>query len=97
MDGEARARSDPGVQRRREMLGVWTKTCTFCGAAGTKGFRIPDRLSSFVCKACYEAWEAAGRTCAACETSVKGSQEVGAFLERRTLGHADCGGLKLFP
>ena len=79
------------------MLGFWKKTCTFCGAVATKGFRIPDRMDSFICKACYETWEAAGRKCVACDTSVRGIQEVGAFFEKRTLGHTDCGGLKLFP
>jgi hypothetical protein len=79
------------------MLGFWTKTCTLCGAAAKKGFRTPERLNGFVCKACYESWEAAGRRCVACDTSVRGIQGVGAFFERQALGHADCGGLKLFP
>jgi hypothetical protein len=79
------------------VLGVWRKTCTFCGMTGTKGFRIRDRLNSFICRACYEAWDVAGRKCTACDTSVRGIQEVGAFFEQRALGHADCGGLKLFP
>ena len=44
------------------MLGIFKKTCTFCGGAGSKGFRIPDRLNAFVCKGCYERWEGTGRT-----------------------------------
>jgi hypothetical protein len=31
-----------------------------------------------------------------CGTPVSGVQEVGAFVEQRMLGHADCGGLRLF-
>jgi hypothetical protein len=83
--------------RKAAMLGIWKKRCTLCGAVATKGFRAPDRLNGFVCKSCYERWESDGRKCAACETSVRGVQEVGAFFEQRALGHADCGALKLFP
>ena len=79
------------------MLGFFKKTCTFCGGAATKGFRVPDRQHGFVCRGCYERWEGTGRKCSACETPVRGVQEVGAFFDQRALGHADCGGLRLFP
>jgi hypothetical protein len=68
----------------------------FCGSAAAKGFRVPDRLKGFGCWDCYQGWVSAGRACTACPTSVSGIQEVGAFVEERTLGHADCGGLRLF-
>jgi len=78
------------------MFTIFKKTCRLCGTAAAKGFRVPDRINGFVCRACYEQWEAAGRTCSACATPVRGVQEVGAFFDERALGHADCGGLKLF-
>ena len=80
------------------MFGFGTKTCQICGSNGRvkNGFRVPDRLGAFVCAACYQAWERGGRTCAECQSSVRGPQEVGAFVDRRTLGHVDCGGLKMF-
>jgi tRNA(Ile2) C34 agmatinyltransferase TiaS len=78
------------------MFGLFRKSCAFCGGAASKGFRVPDLTKGFVCEACYRHWESAGRRCNACQTSVNGMQEVGAFVEQRTLGHADCGGLRLF-
>jgi hypothetical protein len=53
-------------------------------------------MKGFVCGDCYQRWVSTGRKCTACETPVTGAQEVGAFVEQRTLGHADCGGLRLF-
>jgi hypothetical protein len=78
------------------MLGLFKKTCMFCDGTAAKGFRVPDRKKGFVCGDCYQRWLSAGRKCTACETPVTGAQEVGAFVEQRTLGHADCGGLRLF-
>ncbi|HEV8586002.1 MAG TPA: hypothetical protein VGT02_13630 [Methylomirabilota bacterium] len=57
---------------------------------------MPDRLEGFICGACYTAWDRTGRACAECGTPVRGAQEAGIFLERRALGHADCGALKIF-
>jgi hypothetical protein len=53
-------------------------------------------MKGFVCEECYQRWAGAGRKCTACATPVSGMQEVGAFVEQRTLGHADCGGLRRF-
>ncbi|MBI1735494.1 MAG: hypothetical protein HYR51_10000 [Candidatus Rokubacteria bacterium] len=73
------------------------KPCAFCGQRVSKShaWRAPDRSDGLVCSACYARWEADGRACAECQTAVRHSQEVGAFFERRALGHADCGALKL--
>ena len=80
------------------MLGFRRRQCTFCGARvpAKQVFRAPDRLGAFVCWKCVEQWEASGRPCAGCHGPVRGPQEIGAFFEQRTLGHADCGGLRLF-
>lgn len=80
------------------MLGFGRKTCSFCGArVSTKHmWRAPDRANGFVCRSCYERWARAGKPCGRCRNAVGGLQEVGAFFDRRTLGHADCGGLRLF-
>ena len=78
------------------MLTLFNKTCLFCNGVATKGLRVPGRLKGFVCGECYQHWVSTGRKCAACGTPVNGMQEVGAFIEQRLLGHADCGGLRLF-
>jgi hypothetical protein len=79
------------------MLGFWRKSSAFCGATAKKRFRTPDRVNGFVCRACFERWNGDGRRCVACGSPVNGTQEVGAFYDQRSLGHADCGGLKLLP
>lgn len=80
------------------MFGFGKKTCAFCSAQvpAKQTLRVPDRSTGVVCRACYEQWERAGRTCAQCQTPVRGMQEVGAFFETSSLGHADCGGVMLF-
>lgn len=80
------------------MFGFGKKTCGFCGSQvpGRDAFRAPDRSGAFVCSTCHEMWDRGGRTCVQCQTRVQGAQEIGAFFDRRALGHADCGGLKLF-
>jgi hypothetical protein len=78
------------------MLALFKKTCMFCNGVAAKGFRVPDRLKGFVCGQCHQRWVSTGRKCAICGTPVSGVQEVGAFVEQRMLGHADCGGLRLF-
>lgn len=80
------------------MFGFLRRQCTFCGARvpAKQAFRVPDRLGAFVCRICVEQWEAAGRPCVGCHGAVSGPQEIGAFFEQRALGHADCGGLRLF-
>jgi hypothetical protein len=80
------------------MLFFTKKTCQICRSTARMrgGFRVPDRLDAFICNACYQAWERAGRTCAECHDPVRGPHEIGAFVDRRVLGHADCGALKMF-
>jgi hypothetical protein len=80
------------------MFGFGKRKCTLCGnrVAAKQVFRAPDRLEAFVCRNCFERWEAAGRRCGGCHGAVAGPQDIGAFFEQRTLGHADCGGLRLF-
>jgi hypothetical protein len=80
------------------MFGFGKRQCTLCESRvpAREAFRAPDRVNGVVCRACFERWESAGRRCAECQTAVAGPQEVGAFFERRSLGHADCGGVRLF-
>lgn len=76
----------------------WTKvSCAICAALAPRNRIVRTRGEPHVviCRTCYEAWTAAGRLCAGCQTPVRGAQEVGVFLERRELGHADCGGVML--
>lgn len=72
----------------------WMKMrCAMCAALVPRNRVMHTRGEPHVaiCRACYEGWTAAGRLCAGCQTPVRGAQEVGVFLERRDLGHADCG------
>jgi len=80
------------------MFGLGKKICAFCGqpVPAKRALRAPDRTNGFVCRTCYEQWERSGRTCVECRTRVVGMQDVGAFFEQRALGHADCGGARLF-
>lgn len=80
------------------MFGLGKKICAFCGqpVPAKQALRAPDRANGFVCRTCYEQWERSGRTCVECRTRVVGVQDVGAFFEQRALGHADCGGARLF-
>jgi predicted amidophosphoribosyltransferase len=79
------------------MFGLFKRPCAFCAAPTPrrKAWRAPDR-KGVVCQACFERWERAGRRCPQCQTKVAGPQEIGAFFDRRALGHADCGGVRLF-
>lgn len=80
------------------MLGWLMKLdCAVCRAPVTRNQFVRTRSTPRVaiCRACYARWDAAGRVCTACRTPVRGSQEVGIFLERHGLGHADCGGALL--
>lgn len=80
------------------MFGFLKRACVFCGTRVPvrHAFRAPDRANGVVCRTCFDQWERTGRRCAECQTAVTGMQEVGAFFERRALGHADCGGFRLF-
>lgn len=79
------------------MFGWGKVTCVFCNAQVSRkeALRGKDRKDVAVCEACYEHWYRDGRTCAACQAPVRVSQEVGVFLDRRALGHADCGSVRL--
>jgi hypothetical protein len=80
------------------MFGLGKKMCALCGqpVPSRQALRAPDRANGFVCRACYDQWDNLGRTCVECRTRVVGVQDVGAFFEQHALGHADCGGVKLF-
>lgn len=54
-----------------------------------------EARGAYVCGSCYARWEKAGRQCVACATPVRGMQEVGLFADRKGLGHADCGGVRV--
>lgn len=79
------------------MFGLGKISCVFCNerVPSKEAFRGHDFKDVAVCKQCYGKWEQAGRTCGQCKTRVQGTQEVSAFMApRRTLGHADCGGIR---
>lgn len=76
----------------------WIKVnCAACHAPAPRNQVVRTRGEPrvAVCRGCYSRWDAAGRVCTACQTPVRGAQEVGIFLERHALGHADCGGALL--
>lgn len=79
------------------MFGFGKVTCALCQKEVTRNgaLRARDGQKFAVCRACYDRWSAAGRRCTACQTAVRGSQEVGVFLDHHALGHADCGGVLL--
>ena len=80
------------------MLGLGLKKCSFCGSrVSTKhAWRAPDHAKGYVCRMCYEGWARSGKRCGQCQRAVRGLETVGAFFDRRSLGHADCGGLRIF-
>jgi hypothetical protein len=79
------------------MLGFGRVICLFCGTRVRRrdARRTQTAARAFVCEACWAAWDKAGRKCTACETPVRGMQDVGLFRERKALGHADCGGARV--
>ena len=79
------------------MFGLGKVTCLFCG---TRVSRREARKSqtadaAFICGECYTRWDRSGRKCSACDTQVRGMQDVGLFADRKALGHADCGGARV--
>lgn len=49
-----------------------------------------------VCRACFEKWMTGGSPCAICHQAVHGTQDVGFFSQKKSLGHYDCGsGIRL--
>lgn len=79
------------------MFGWMKVSCVVCQAPVPRQqvVRTKTERRIAICRACYGRWDAAGRVCTACQTPVRGSQEVGIFVERHELGHADCGGAVL--
>ncbi len=79
------------------MFGLGKVTCSFCGARVRRrdARRGQDATGACVCGDCYSRWEQSGRKCAACDTSVRGMHDVGLFADKKSLGHADCGGARV--
>jgi hypothetical protein len=79
------------------MFGLGKVTCSFCNARGRRrdARKALDAKGVFVCASCYAAWEKSGRKCIACDTPVRGLQDVGLFTDRKNLGHTDCGGFRV--
>ena len=72
-------------------------TCLFCQTRVSRreARKGQDTNGAYVCGSCYARWDTAGRRCAACNTQVRGMQDVGLFIDRKGLGHADCGGVRV--
>jgi hypothetical protein len=79
------------------MFGIGKVTCVCCGARVRRreARKGQDARGGCVCDACFGRWDTTGRRCAACETPVRGMQDIGLFADRRALGHADCGGARI--
>jgi hypothetical protein len=79
------------------MLGIGRVTCVVCKARVRRreARKAQDGSGAHVCGACYAQWDTGGRKCAACNTSVKGIQDVGLLVSGQGLGHADCGGVRI--
>jgi len=79
------------------MFGLGKVTCSFCTTRGSRrdARKALDANGLYVCGVCYGRWDKAGRKCAACDTQVRGMQDSGMFADRKGLGHADCGGLRV--
>ncbi len=80
------------------MFGWGKATCVFCDRRVRTAdvLKLRDWKEPAICAGCLARWEQAGRMCGACGTVVRGNQEVSAFEKpKRTLGHADCGGVQL--
>lgn len=72
-------------------------TCGVCNVAvpKTQATRALERGFASVCETCYESWNASGRICVKCQRPVYAFQPAGFFVDRRALGHVDCGGALL--
>ena len=79
------------------VLGFYRVTCSCCASRvlrrhARKGM---NGGNAYVCTSCYARWEQTGRKCTACDAPVRGLQDVGLFVDRKALGHADCGGVRV--
>ena len=79
------------------MLGFGKVTCSLCRARVSRrdARKAQAEKAEYVCGSCYARWDKARRKCAACDTPVRGMQDVGIFTDRKGLGHADCGGVRV--
>lgn len=79
------------------MFGLGKVTCSFCATRGSRrdARKALDANGLYVCGVCYGRWDKGGRKCAACDIQVRGMQDIGMLAERKGLGHADCGGLRV--
>lgn len=79
------------------MFGLGKVTCSCCNSRVRRrqARKGQDAQGAYVCANCYTRWETTGRKCTACATQVRGLQDVGLFVDRRGLGHADCGGVRV--
>jgi hypothetical protein len=72
--------------------------CALCNTSFLKkeGKIFMDDGKGGVCRICFEKWVSEGAQCAICHQAVPGSQEVGFFPQKKSLGHYDCGsGMRL--
>jgi hypothetical protein len=79
------------------MFGLGKVTCVLCGnqVRRREARRGQDAVGACACDGCYASWEKTGRRCPACETPVRGMQDVGLLAEAKSFGHADCGGARV--
>lgn len=79
------------------LLGFRKVTCSCCASRVRRrqARRGVDGGNAYVCGGCYSRWEQTGRKCTACDTQVRGLQDVGLFVDKKGLGHADCGGVRV--
>jgi hypothetical protein len=78
------------------MFAIGRVTCGLCKARVRRrdARKAQDDSGVHVCADCYTRWDATGRKCSACNSQVRGVQDVG-LVPHKGLGHADCGGARL--
>jgi hypothetical protein len=79
------------------MFGFGKLPCVLCDRVVSRkeALRLREHKEIVICKRCYDGWDRQGRKCQGCQTSVRGTQEMGVFLDHYGLGHADCGASRL--
>jgi hypothetical protein len=80
------------------MFGFGKLPCVVCDRVVPRkeALRLREHKAIVICKRCYDAWDRDGRKCKTCATPVRGTQEMGVFLDdHHGLGHADCGAARL--
>jgi hypothetical protein len=79
------------------MFGLGKVTCFFCQkrVRQREVRKAQDARGACICSGCYARWDGSGRKCIACDTPVRGMQDLGFFADRPGLGHADCGGVRV--